>query len=489
MVEMHYIFLITAVLLIVSVFANQLAEKINFPALLLFLLVGMLAGSEGIGGIQFDNAAVANAVGTLALAFILFAGGLDTRWKNIRPVLMPGLLLATVGVAGTAVLVGLFVHFALGFPVIEAFLLGAIVSSTDAAAVFVILRSKRMRLDVNLTSLLELESGSNDPMAVFLTLSMLQVLKNPSDPLWQMIPQFFIQMALGGFFGFVMGRAACWLFNRLKLNFEGLYPVVSIGTVLLVFGASDTIGGNGFLSVYVCGVVMGNNSFLYKGSLLKFHDGLSWLMQIAMFLILGLLVFPSHLMPVAGNGLLISLFLIIIARPLVTFLAMIKSGFGFREQLFVGWAGLRGAVPIILATFPLIAGYRKSEMIFNLVFFIVLTSVLIQGKTLKLIARMLKLFQEVPEKPRYPIECENTGTMQNDMIEFEVAESAAVVGKRISDLKLPEGVLIVLIRREEQFLIPKGTMAFKSGDGVLILGEPDSIDKLEGLFLRESPSG
>src|SRR6185295_1976295 len=341
---------------------------------LLFIVLGMLAGSDGPGGIPFDDAHLAQSLGVVALALILFSGGLDTEWASVRPVLGKGLALSTVGVLITAILVGLFAKVVLGFSLLEGVLLGAIVSATDAAAVFSVLRARSVGIKGHVRPLLELESGSNDPMAVFLTTGLIGIMTHPGESVFSLIPMFIQQMALGAALGYAMGKLIVLTINRLALEFEGLYPVLTLSLILLTYGAVAALGGNGFLSVYIAGLIMGKNDFIHKRSVTRFHDGLAWLMQIAMFLALGLLVFPSHLLPIVGLGLLSSLFLMLIARPVSVLVTLAFSRMGLNEKLMISWVGLRGAVPIVLATFPLLAGMPKSEIIFDLVFFIVLTS-------------------------------------------------------------------------------------------------------------------
>jgi potassium/hydrogen antiporter len=389
MISFDYVLLAAAVLLILSVLASKASGRLGVPALLLFLGVGMLAGSDGPGGVHFEDAHVAQSLGVVALVFILFSGGLSTEWESVRPVLGKALGLATAGVLLTAVFVGLFAAKVLGFSLLEGMLLGAIVSSTDAAAVFAVLRSRSVGLKGELRPLLELESGSNDPMAVFLTTGLIGVLGGQGESLGGLIPSFLKQMALGALLGVGMGRAAVTVLNRLRLEYEGLYPVLSLALVLFTYGVAYAVGGNGFLAVYLAGLVMGNDDFIHKQSLMRFHDGVAWLMQIAMFLVLGLLVFPSRLVPVAAAGLAVSLFLMLVARPASVFVTLAFARGGWREKAMVSWVGLRGAVPIILATFPLLAGLPQAETIFNLVFFIVITSVLLQGTTLPRAARWL----------------------------------------------------------------------------------------------------
>ena len=402
MIPIEKLFIGAGVLLLAGIIASKAAHKLGVPALLLFLLVGMLAGSEGIGGIEFDNATQAKLIGDLALTLILFAGGLDTNWTKIRPVLWKGLTLSTVGVGITALLLGSFSWFMLGsftdFNIgpegitwSEGLLLGAIISSTDAAAVFSVLRTSKLGLKGDLQPLLELESGSNDPMAVLLTVQIVEIFSTGDTSIIKLVISLFLQIGVGGAFGYGMGRAMVWVVNHLHLNSQGLYPVATLAMAMLTYGITNIFGGNGFLAVYIAGVVMGNFAFVYPETIHSFHDGLSWLMQIVIFLVLGLLVFPSRLLPVAGVAIVIAIFLIFIARPVSVFICLAFSRYGLREKLFISWVGLRGSVPIILATFPVTAGISGADNIFNVVFFIVLTSVLLQGLTLAPTARWLGL--------------------------------------------------------------------------------------------------
>ncbi|MGD1699772.1 potassium/proton antiporter [Dapis sp. BLCC M229] len=404
MIPVEQLFIVAGVLLLAGIIASKAANKLGVPALLLFLLVGMVAGSEGIGGIEFDNPMQAKLIGDLALTLILFAGGLDTKWTQIRPVLWKGLTLSTVGVGITALLLGSFAWFMLGsftnFNIgpkgitwSEGLLLGAIMSSTDAAAVFSVLKTSNLGLKGDLQPLLELESGSNDPMAVLLTVQIVEILSTGDTSIIKLLISLFLQIGVGGAFGYGMGRAIVWVVNHLRLNSQGLYPVATLAMAMLTYGITDLFGGNGFLAVYIAGVVMGNFRFIYSETIRSFHDGLSWLMQIVIFLTLGLLVFPSRLLPVASVAIVIAIFLIFIARPVSVFICLAFSGYRLREKLFISWVGLRGSVPIILATFPVTSGISGGRSIFNVVFFIVLTSVLVQGLTLAPAARWLGLVE------------------------------------------------------------------------------------------------
>lgn len=344
MVLPEQLLILTALFLTLSIIASKVAARSGVPVLLLFLGLGMLAGSDGPGGIFFDNAWLAQTVGVIALVLILFSGGLDTQLSDVQAVLRPGLSLATIGVIVTACCVGVFMHLTFGFTLYEGILLGAIISSTDAAAVLTLLRGRGIHLKARLKPLLELESGSNDPMAVFLTVGMIQLIQNPNTSPLVLIPLFVVQMSLGALAGFIIGRGGAWLINRLRLEYDGLYPVVTLAAALLAYSATTLVGGNGFLAVYLAGLLMGDHKIIHRNSLRRFHDGLAWLAQIAMFLTLGLQVYPSRLLPVVQQGLLVALFVIFVARPLSIGLALLASRrLNWRKRLFVAWVGLRGA--------------------------------------------------------------------------------------------------------------------------------------------------
>ena len=389
--SIEWIFIVFSSLVILSILTIKLSNRFGIPSLVLFVAIGMLAGSDGPGGIYFDNPSLVQTLGIIALVLILFAGGLDTKWEGVRPILWKGLSLSTIGVLLTALLVGVFVSWVQGFSFLEGLLLGAIVSSTDAAAIFMVLKSRNAKLPRRLTQLLELESGSNDPMAVVLTIALIRLLTEPSTSFGELVSFFVMQMAVGTVLGIAMGEIMRRTFNALDLGLEGIYLVLSVALVLLTYGLTVSLNGSGFLAVYLAGLIMQRKPFTHHQSVLRFHDGLAWLMQVTMFLMLGLQVFPARLVPVAWVGLMVSLFLIIVARPAGVHTALAFSPMPFREQILVAWAGLRGAVPIILATFPLLAGVKQADTIFHLVFFITLTSVVIQGTTIALATRVLKI--------------------------------------------------------------------------------------------------
>lgn len=395
------IFIVFSTLVILSILTIKLSNRFGIPSLVLFLAIGMLAGSDGLGGITFDNPSLVRSLGITALVLILFSGGLDTEWSAVRPIVWQGLSLSTIGVLVTALLIGMFVAWVQGFTFLEGLLLGAIVSSTDAAAVFMVLRARKTKIPRRLIQLLEFESGSNDPMAVVLTIALIRLLTEPSTSFEELVLFFVMQMGVGAAIGIAMGEIMRRLFNALDLELEGIYPVLSVALALLTYGLTDYLDGSGFLAVYLAGLVMQRKPFTHQQSVLRFHDGLAWLMQVTMFLALGLQVFPARLVPIAGAGILISLFLIFIARPASVHAALAFSPMSFREQTLVAWAGLRGAVPIILATFPLVAGLEKADTIFHMVFFIALTSVVMQGTAIPLLTRLLKIGVP-PHNPQAP---------------------------------------------------------------------------------------
>ncbi|HWQ54745.1 MAG TPA: potassium/proton antiporter [Bryobacteraceae bacterium] len=489
------ILLIASVLLLLAVMASKLSSWLGVPGLLLFLVLGMLAGSEGPGGIPFDDAQVAQALGVVALAYILFSGGLETDRTTARAVLAQGVSLATLGVLVTALAVGACARAVLGLEWLEAVLLGSIVSSTDAAAVFSVLRSKSISLKGNLKGLLELESASNDPMAIFLTVALIGLIMNPGTSVWGLIPMFFLQMTVGAVVGYGAGRGTIAALNRLRLDAEGLYPVLTLASVPLTYAVAALLQGSGFLAVYIAGIVVARGDFIQKRTILRFHDGIAWLMQIAMFLVLGLLVFPSRLAPVALAGLLLAAFLMFVARPAGVFLALAFSKMGTRQKTLISWVGLRGAAPIILSTFPLLARVPRAELYFNVVFFVVLTSVLLQGTTIPLVARWLKL--EAPLSPRkeYPLEFVPTVKSRSEMIEVAIGPESRAAGRQIVDLHLPRTSLVVLVARDDDFIAPRGGTVVRNGDVLLVLTDKEEAAAVRAILdggrspQRQPPSG
>ncbi|MCB0721356.1 MAG: potassium/proton antiporter [Ignavibacteriae bacterium] len=394
MLNIELILLVIPALIIISIVLTKFTDNAGIPTLVLFLSIGMVAGSDGLGQIYFDNAELAQSIGIIALIYILFSGGLDTNWNVVKPAFKNATLLATVGVLITAISIGLFVYFVLGFTLWEGMLIGAIISSTDASAVFSIIRSREVKLKGDLQPILELESGSNDPMAVFLTIAVTGIIAGKGlDPL-SLVLLFVMQMGVGALTGLFIGKGTLFLLNKFRLSYEGFYPVLLLCTAAMVYGAADLLGGSGFLAVYVAGVVLGSGEFIYKDSVMRFFDGFAWLGQICMFITLGLFVFPYEIPPIMGIGLAISAFIIFVARPVSVFISLAFSKYNLKEKTFISWVGLKGAVPIILATYPLVENLPDANEIFNIIFFIVVTSVLIQGWSLPAVARMLGLTKE-----------------------------------------------------------------------------------------------
>lgn len=470
------IILIGSLLLIASIIASKTSFKLGIPTLILFLAIGMLAGSEGIGGIHFDNPYIAQLLGIIALNFILFSGGMDTRWESVKPILRQGITLSTAGVLITAATIGIFTHLVTDFTLAEGLLLGSIVSSTDAAAVFAILRTRSIGLKGNLRPLLELESGSNDPMAYILTISFIFLITHGDASIADLLLQFFKQMIIGGLLGYVLGRGMNIIINRVKLETEGLYPVLIMGLIFFTYAITDTAGGNGFLAVYLSALVLGNSNFIHKKSTIKFYDGQAWLMQIVMFLTLGLLVFPSRIIPIAGTGILLALALMFLARPLSVFICLSFFRMRLREKLFISWVGLRGAVPIVFATFPLIAGLNKADTIFHLVFFISASSVLLQGYMLPVVAKWLRV--TVPKKTgrkMSSLDFELYDTLQSEFVEIILPGNSKAVGKAIVKLNLPKPALIVLLAREGKYIQPNGATVLEEGDKLLVLANNKEV--------------
>jgi cell volume regulation protein A len=377
--------------------------------------------------------------------------------------------------------VAAFAHFVLNFSPLEGFLLGSIVSSTDAAAVFAVLRGRGVAIPERLRGLLELESGFNDPMAVFLTTGVIALFREPGASPFRLIPAFFLEMAVGLAVGLGVGRLTVWLANRIRLGYDGLYPVFTIASVALTYSLAAVLHGSGFLAVYVAGLVLGKMSFVHKRSLTRFHDGIAWLFQIAMFLVLGLLVDPSHLLPVAGIGFLTALVLVVVARPLAVFLSLPLSALTWREKTMTGWVGLRGAVPIVLATFPLLAGVPHAGLIFDMVFFVVLTSVLLQGPTIPLVASMLG-FRDTGAKDPMVAESELPPRRESELITVIVPASSTAVGSQIVDLDLPADVSVLLVHRDGGFFVPTGATMLHAQDRVMALASKGSVGKLRGVL-------
>ncbi len=473
------ILLIISVLLFIALVAGKRAYQFGVPVVILALAIGMLAGSEGVGGIYFNDPQVAQSIGIIALNFILFAGGFDTSWQSIKPILWQGISLATLGVLLTAALIGLFVWSITDFTIYEALLLGSIVSSTDSAAVFSILRSRNLALKGNLRPTLELESGSNDPMAFVLTITFIQLITGEESGLIGAIPEFFGQLAIGAALGLAFGYLGALVINKINLDYEGLYPVLLVAIMFFAFSATSFVGGNGFLAVYLSALYLGNQELIHKKQITRWFDGMAWLMQLLLFLTLGLLVFPTDLVPIMSLGIAVSAFIMVVARPLSVFVSLALVPGKPRAKTFISWVGLRGAVPIVFATYALLAGLEKSQVIFNIVFFICLTSVLIQGTTLPVIAAWLKLLLPLKLKQRTRADLELSESIKSELIQIILPPDNPAVGKKIIELEFPKTSLISIIERDNRYITPTGSTVLQANDKLFVISETrDSLQKV-----------
>ena len=461
-----------SILLIACIVSSKVSDRFGIPSLVVFLAVGMLAGSDGLLGLSFDNRQIAQDVGTIALIFILYAGGLDTNLKSIRPVMINGIILATLGVVLTAGAIAVLVKYLLGLDWLEALLFGSIISSTDAAAVFAILGAKEISLRNNIRPLLELESGSNDPMAIFLTLTMIQIISVATVPSVPDVALTLVkQFLLGGLMGYMFGVALPGLFNRLRLEYWGLYPVFSMAWVLLLYVLAGKIGGNGFLAVYIAGMFINKKEFAHKKNLIGFHDGIAWTMQIVIFLTLGLLVNPSQLPAVALAGVAIAFWIMFVARPMGVFLSLLFSRYSVKEKMFISWVGLRGVVPIVLATYPFGANLPRSELIFNTIFFVVFISIIIQGMTLEKAAQKCGVKEEVAAEE---VEMSNLPIFYHTLRQYTIRFGSEIIGKNLAELELPSDFLVLLVNRKGEYVKPTGSSVFEEGDLLLIQCEDEN---------------
>ena len=469
-------------LLMIAVSVSRASAKMGVPVALAFLLVGVAAGSEGPGGIPFENYHRTFQIGAAALALILFDGGLNTPMSAVKSVAGPAIVLATLGVVLTATLTAVAAHW-LGLHWPLALLLGAIVSSTDAAAVFSVLSASGIKLKERVGHLLEVESGLNDPMAVILTTALTANLIAPgSQGAWKVAGNVVVEMAIGGGVGYFIGRVAHWRLIRMRLPAQGLYPAFTLGVACLAYGLPTIVHGSGFLGVYVAGVVLGSRSFPHAVGVRRVHDALGWLSQITMFLILGMLVFPSRLFDVAFVGLGISLALVVVARPVVVALCLAPFRLPAREVGYVGWVGLRGAVPIVLATIPVMSGVTDSRDLFDLVFFIVVVGAFLPGSTVPWVSRKLGMQASVSVPTmEAPIIVEKPqGDMQ--LRSFRIEPSMAVFGATVGEVPLPEGSAITVIDRGGTVLAPKRGLMLEDGDGVYVLYRDEDAQLIELMF-------
>ncbi|GGO86629.1 K(+)/H(+) antiporter NhaP2 [Marinobacterium nitratireducens] len=474
--------LVGALMLMLSILLSPLSNRVGMPVLLLFLGVGMLAGEDGIGHIQFDDFETAFLVGNLALAVILLDGGMRTRGETFRVGLRPALLLATIGVLVTALITGLAAMLIFDLPLIDALLAGTIVSSTDAAAVFALLQGRGLNLNARVGATLEIESGSNDPMAIFLTLVLIELITlGEAASLWSAPLMLIQQFGIGVLCGWLGGRLLVFLINRVDLV-TALYPLLVTASGLVIFAGTNALGGSGFLAIYLAGVLLGNHRVRMMPAILQVHDGLAWLAQLCLFLILGLLVDPSELLVIAPAGLLLAAVLILLARPMATFGTLWPFRFNLRETSFIAWTGLRGAVPIVLALFPVMAGIEQAPLLFNIAFVIVLVSLVIQGTSLAPVARLLKL--EVPGHEeahrRIPIDVPAVG--EHELLLFRLQGERWTRPAPLGGLRLPPDSGIAAVFRDGSYLPPLAETCLQDGDLIAVVGRPDQIDTLGHQF-------
>jgi cell volume regulation protein A len=475
----------TMLLLVGAILAGSIvvalgASRTGVPSLVAFLALGMLLGSDGPGGIDFDDAELARTVGVIGLAAILYEGGLSTSWRRLREVAVPAALLSTVGVAVTAVLTGAAAYFLFDLSWLEAVLLGAVVSSTDAAAVFATLRYTNVRR--RLARTLEAETGGNDPMAIALTIGLIEWIQEPTFAFEELVLLVVRQLGLGLLVGVGLGAAAMWAFSRLPHSIGAFAPVASVAAGALSFGAADVIGGSGFLAIYLVGLAVGSTPSRYRRQLVAFHEGLAFLAQVAMFIVLGLLVFPSDLPAVAVPGLVLAALLVLLVRPVAVWISTALNEFTWRERALLGWAGLRGAVPIVLGTFVLSAEIGNAETIFNAVFFVVVVSTLVQGTTLERVASRLGLMTPGPAIVAAPLEVDALGSLE--LVDFAVATDHAIAGAAVRELGLPRSALIAVVARKGETIPPRGSTVIQPGDRLFVLAPRAQRPDLEDVFAR-----
>jgi cell volume regulation protein A len=476
--QIEIVLLVVSVLFFLSILAGKASSRLGVPALLLFLGVGMLFGSDGLG-IQFEDIHIAQNVGTIALCIILFSGGLDTKISEIRPIIAQGVILATIGVFLTAIITGVIIWSILGMTMASAgiglltsLLLASTMASTDSASVFSILRSKGLHLKNNLRPMLELESGSNDPMAYVLVISLISIIKLEIVPnYWIVGGTLILQLGIGAVLGLVLGKLAVRIFNHIKIGNDSLYPILIFTFCIFIFSVTYFAKGNGFLAVYIGGLVIGNSKFVHKRSSLNFFDGLAWMSQLIMFLTLGLLVNPHELVPIIIPGLIISFFIIFFSRPLTVFLCLLPfRKMPFKDKTYVSWVGLRGAVPIIFAIFPLVENVPHARLIFNIVFFCTLVSLIVQGTSLPLIARWLNL----ADKPRQmkklrDFDVDFSNDIKSVTTQIEITAKILSNGNQLMNLSLPDNTVVVMVKREEKYFVPTGKTTLKEKDKILII--------------------
>lgn len=478
--------LVGSILFFISILIGKAGHRFGVPVLLLFLVVGMVFGSDGFG-LVFENVKTAQTIGTICLTIILFSGGLDTKFSEIKPVIWPGVVLATFGVFITAIFTGLFTYWlsglmfpSLGITLLTAMLLASTFSSTDSASVFGILRSRGLSLKHNLRPLLELESGSNDPMAYMLTVVFMGVIQSGSEPNIALVGlTIVLQLVVGTAMGYLLGKGTVTIINRIRMDNNSFYPILLLTLGIFIFAATYYLKGNGYLAVYIAGLVIGNSKFSHKRTTMKFMDGFAWMSQILLFLTLGLLVNPNELIEVIVPALIVSAFLIFIGRPLTVFLTLLPfRKIGVKDNLYISWVGLRGAVPIIFAILPLAVGIPDSRWIFNMVFVITIVSLLVQGTSLPMVARWLNLAEKPQKHTAFEdFDVEFAEEIKSAMTEILISEDTLQYGKNLLEMPLPDKTLAVMVKRGERFFIPTGRTELLAGDKLLVISDDEEALK------------
>ena len=471
------ILLVGSGMLLLSIFAGKMSSRFGVPSLLLFLLVGMLMGTDGVG-YHFDNVYATQFVGIMALSVILFSGGMDTRISDVKPIVGEGLVLATFGVVATAALTGAFIWgicglFGFKLGLAESMLLASVMSSTDSASVFALLRARGLKLRENLRETLELESGSNDPMAYILTIVLIQYIQGGLE-FHSAVYSFFLQIILGAALGVAIGYGIVWLVNRASLDNVALYSVLLVACGFSVFAVVDAVGGNGYLAVYIAGLIFGNSTVVHLKSTKKFFAVFAWLWQIIIFLTLGLLVNPRELVPVAAFAILIGAFLIVVGRPLSVWLSLLPfRRYSKRGRMYISWVGLRGAVPIIFATYPLVADVPNARLIFNVVFFITILSLMVQGMTVVKMASWLGVCDKSNAK-KSDLDFELPDEMKSVLSEIDVSQTLLEKGNTLMKLGLPRNTLVIMVKRGGRYFIPDGTTTLFDGDKLYVISDRES---------------
>jgi len=477
-VQIEYVLLVLSILFFISILAGKASSRYGVPALLLFLGVGMLGGSDGLG-IQFDNIQFAETIGSIALSIILFSGGMDTTIAEVRPVMARGVVLATFGVLFTALITGVVIWWILGMTIpsagigfLTSLLLASTMASTDSASVFSILRSQDLKLKNNLRPLLELESGSNDPVAYILVVTLLGIIKQELEPsFWQLSGTLLLQIGIGALSGYLIGKLAVKVINKIRIGNDSLYPILVFTFCIFIFSFTYFAKGNGFLAVYIGGLVIGNSKFVHKRSSLNFFDGLAWMFQLVMFLTLGLLVNPHDLLSIVVPGLIISFLMIFFSRPLAVFLSLLPfPKMHFKDKTFISWVGLKGAVPIIFAIFALVEDIPHARLIFNIVFFCTLVSLIVQGTTLTLVAKWLGLVQKHrPLKKLRDFDVDFSNDIKSVMTEIDVTDKMLANGRKLMDMTFPDKTLVVMVKRDQRYFVPTGKTVLNENDKILII--------------------